>query len=79
MNRLKPSTLALKQTLMKALAKPGKLDKRTVLFVTHDVEEALTLGNDIYLFSKQPVTIKRSSPLTPLLQSEALIPMNLYN
>lgn len=66
---LKTLDFKLKQTLMKAFGKLWQLDKRTVLFVTHDVEEALTLGNDIYLFSKQPVTIKQKFTInTPIAE-----------
>jgi ABC-type nitrate/sulfonate/bicarbonate transport system ATPase subunit len=34
-------------------------DHRTVIFVTHDVDEALVLGEDIFVFSKPPVKVKK--------------------
>jgi NitT/TauT family transport system ATP-binding protein len=32
-------------------------DKRSVIFITHDIDEALMLGNDIFVFGKPPVGI----------------------
>ena len=50
--------LKLKLNLIKAFRQIWQSDKRTVIFVTHDIDEALLLGNDIYVFSKAPVKIK---------------------
>ena len=55
---LKALDLKLKLNLIKAFRKIWQFDKRTVLFVTHDIDEALLLGNDIFVFSKAPVNIK---------------------
>ncbi len=48
----------LKWNLMKTFLKLWQRDNRTVIFVTHDVDEALILGQDIFVFSKPPVKIK---------------------
>ncbi|WP_300460649.1 ABC transporter ATP-binding protein [Desulfobacula sp.] len=32
--------------------------KKTLLMITHDIEEALLLGDEVYLFSSQPMRIK---------------------
>lgn len=48
----------LKWSLMKTFVKIWKYDKRTVIFVTHDVDEALIMGNEILIFSKPPIRIK---------------------
>ncbi len=55
---LKALDLKLKLNLIKAFRQIWQSDKRTVIFVTHDIDEALLLGNDIYVFSKAPVKIK---------------------
>lgn len=57
----------LKLSLMKTFLKIWKNDNRTVLFVTHDVDEALILGKDLFIFSHPPVSIKNilKNPLTP--------------
>ena len=36
-----------------------KLDRPTVLFVTHDVPEAIALGDIIVVMSQRPATVKR--------------------
>jgi len=61
---LKALDLKLKLNLIKAFRRIWQVDKRTVLFVTHDIDEALLLGNDIYVFSKAPVQIKKHFAIT---------------
>jgi NitT/TauT family transport system ATP-binding protein len=55
---LKGLDIKLKLNLIKAFTHIWDEDKRTVIFVTHDVEEALLLGNEIFVFSQAPVTTK---------------------
>lgn len=56
---LKALDLKLKQNLMKAFDRLWLTDKRTVIFVTHDIDEALLLGKNIYVFSEAPVKINK--------------------
>ena len=60
---LKTLDFKLKQNLMNSFRKLWQVDRRTVLFVTHEVDEALMLGDDIYVFSKAPVKIKQKFSL----------------
>jgi NitT/TauT family transport system ATP-binding protein len=57
----------LKWNLMKTFLKIWQKDQRTVVFVTHDVDEALILGEEIYIFGYPPVSIKEKlkNPLKP--------------
>lgn len=55
---LKGLDIKLKLNLIKAFSQIWQEDKRTVIFVTHDVDEALLLGNEIVVLSKTPVSIK---------------------
>ncbi len=55
---LKALDLKLKLNLISAFRKIWQNDRRTVIFVTHDIDEALLLGNEIYVFSKPPIYIK---------------------
>lgn len=55
---LKALDLKLKLNLINSFRKIWQYDKRTVIFVTHDIDESLLLGNEIYIFSKAPVNIK---------------------
>ena len=34
-------------------------EKKTVLFITHDIEAALELGDNIVIFSQKPTKIKK--------------------
>jgi len=61
---LKALDLKLKLNLIKAFRRLWQTDKRTVIFVTHDIDEALLLGNDIFVFSKAPVKIKEQFSIT---------------
>ncbi len=49
--------IALKQNMIRWFSKIWKSDKRTVIFVTHDVDEALLLGNEIVVLSQAPAQI----------------------
>lgn len=51
--------LKIKRSLMNAFVKLWTDDSRSVIFVTHDIEEALLLGDEIYVFSEAPVRIKK--------------------
>jgi NitT/TauT family transport system ATP-binding protein len=47
----------LKNNLIDEFLKLWERDKRTVIFVTHDVDEALLIGHHIFLFSQAPVEL----------------------
>jgi NitT/TauT family transport system ATP-binding protein len=47
----------LKENLMLEFLKLWEKDKRTVIFVTHDISEALKLGSLIYIFSRPEVKL----------------------
>ncbi|MCF0227198.1 MAG: ABC transporter ATP-binding protein [Malacoplasma sp.] len=49
--------IELKLDIMKTFAKLWTKNKRTVLFVTHSADEALTLANRIYFFGKHPMKV----------------------
>ncbi|MGE5453771.1 MAG: ABC transporter ATP-binding protein [Methylocystaceae bacterium] len=50
--------LSLKQTLITAFIRLWALDQRTVFFVTHDINEALLLGDDILILTNRPAQVK---------------------
>jgi ABC-type nitrate/sulfonate/bicarbonate transport system, ATPase component len=50
--------LHLKTTLMHAFADLWLMDQRSVFFVTHDIDEALLLGEDIYVLKERPGAVK---------------------
>lgn len=48
----------LKKTMLQRFLEIWKTDPRTILYVTHDVDEALTIGNEIVVLGKAPVSVK---------------------
>ncbi len=54
---LKGLDIKLKLNLIQTFSRIWQADKRTVIFVTHDVDESLLLGNEILAFSQAPVRI----------------------
>ena len=59
----------LKNNLIGEFVKLWEKDKRTVIFVTHDVDEALQIGQHLFLFSNPPVRITDQF-LTPQEQNK---------
>lgn len=52
--------LKLKNNLMISFLKLWSRDKRTIIFVTHDIEEAALLGDNIFIFEdRHPTFVKR--------------------
>jgi NitT/TauT family transport system ATP-binding protein len=64
---LKGLDIKLKLNLIRIFTHIWQADKRTVIFVTHDVDEALMLGDEIVVMSRPPVeiTLKRTVNLPP--------------
>lgn len=54
---LKGLDIKLKLNLIRIFSRMWQADKRTVIFVTHDVDEALLLGSDIIVLSRPPAQI----------------------
>lgn len=48
---------SLKQNILKHFKEIWAKDRRTVLYVTHDIDEATLLGDEMFVFSKAPVKI----------------------
>jgi len=57
---LKGLDIKLKLNLIQTFSRIWLADKRTVIFVTHDVDESLLLGNEIVVLSQSPVRIVAS-------------------
>jgi len=50
----------LKQELLEVFVQLWSKDRRTVLYITHDVDEAIMLGDDIYVFSGTPTKVRKN-------------------
>lgn len=49
--------VALKQNMIRWFTHIWEADRRTVIFVTHDIDEALFLGDEIVVLSRPPVQV----------------------
>ncbi|MBN2611903.1 MAG: ABC transporter ATP-binding protein [Bacteroidales bacterium] len=61
---LKGLDIKLKMSLVRTFSRIWQNDRRTVLFVTHDVDEALMLGNYIMVLTPSPVKVAASETVT---------------
>lgn len=61
----------LKTTIMQLFLKVWQENRKTVIFVTHDIDEAIALGQRICVLSKPPVTVLEDLPV--LEKKEAVI------
>ena len=53
----KGQDLKIKLSLIDSLLKLREKDQRTIIFVTHDIEEAVFLGDEIIVLSSTPAKI----------------------
>ena len=69
---LKGLDIKLKLNLIRTFSRIWQSDKRSVIFVTHDVDEALLLGNEIVVLSQAPVHIASTEKITTPLSGRSL-------
>jgi NitT/TauT family transport system ATP-binding protein len=69
---LKGLDIKLKLNLIRTFSKIWQIDRRTVIFVTHDADEALLLGNEIVVLSQAPVRIVTREKITSPLSGRSL-------
>ncbi|MDX9811060.1 MAG: ABC transporter ATP-binding protein [Bacteroidales bacterium] len=69
---LKGLDVKLKLNLIRIFSRMWQTDKRTVIFVTHDVDEALLLGNEIIVLSHPPVKVLTKKNIDLPLEKRSL-------
>ncbi len=69
---LKGLDIKLKLNLIRTFSRIWQSDKRSVIFVTHDVDEALLLGNEIVVLSQAPVRITTTEKIATPLSGRSL-------
>jgi NitT/TauT family transport system ATP-binding protein len=57
--------LQLKQNLIRYFLKLWETDQRTVIFVTHEIDDALLIGDNIHLYSHRPLHLLQRFDLDP--------------
>ena len=68
--------ISLKNRLIKTFLKLWTEDKRTVVFVTHDIYEALHLADRIYLLANKPAEIVLSEDIGIDKLKESFLTLN---
>lgn len=76
---LKGLDIALKQNMIRWFTKLWTTDRRTVIFVTHDVDEALMLGEEIFVMSRPPVNITTHLSFDSPLEKERVSRLSIIN
>ncbi|HKK95584.1 MAG TPA: hypothetical protein VJ916_04645, partial [Anaerovoracaceae bacterium] len=51
--------IKLKNIIIESFLKLWKEDNRTVIFITHDIDEALKIADQIYIIQDKPVKISQ--------------------
>ena len=51
--------ITLKDSLVKSFLNLYEEDRRTVLFVTHDIDDALKIGDFIHIYSNKPLNLQK--------------------
>jgi len=69
---LKGLDIKLKLNLMRTFLRIWKANKRTVIFVTHEVDESLLLSNEIVVLSQAPVRIAAHKKVEVPLENRSL-------
>ena len=69
---LKGLDIKLKLNLIQTFSRIWQADKRTVIFVTHDVDESLLLSNEIVVMSQAPVKIVASQKVEIPISNRSL-------
>lgn len=59
----------LKMSLIKSFIKLWILDRRSVFFVTHDIQEAVLIGHVVYVLTDRPAQVK-GSVINPVLHEQ---------
>lgn len=67
---LKGLDLTLKQSIIKWFSELWDSDKRTVIFVTHDIDEAILLADEIIVLSRLPAQIMAHEKLSRIPGSQ---------
>jgi len=55
--------ITLKDNLIKSFLELYEENKRTVIFVTHDIDEALLTGDAIYVYGNKPMSLQKKFPI----------------
>lgn len=64
--------ITLRDSIIKVFLNLCDKDKRTVVFVTHDIDEALLTGDSIYVYNHKPLRLQKKFEITDPQKSRKL-------
>jgi len=64
----------LKSDLIKAFLELWSKDQRTVVFVTHEIDEAIEIGQTIYILGQRPTSVKKRFNIGHIKDRKSLAP-----
>lgn len=65
--------VSLKRNILNRFVDIWKNDRRTVIYVTHDIDEALMLGNEIFVIGEKPVKVLLHKKIETALEKRNLV------
>jgi ABC-type nitrate/sulfonate/bicarbonate transport system ATPase subunit len=65
--------IKLKQIIINKFIELWNKDKKTVIFVTHNVDDALRLGNNIYMLSNHPLSVQQKLNINSNIYKRKLV------
>lgn len=65
--------VSLKRNILNRFVDIWKNDRRTVIYVTHDIDEALMLGNEIFVIGERPVKVLLHKKIETALEKRNLV------
>jgi len=71
--------ITLRNNLIKSFLSLYENDKRTVFFVTHDIDEALLTGDHIHLYNNKPLSLQRRFTINDIKSERKLYSDSLIN
>lgn len=63
----------IKNKIIRNILEKNKKDKKTIIFVTHDIDEGLEYGEEIMILGNRPVEIKAQFSSATLINKEQVI------
>ena len=69
--------VSLKRNILNRFVGIWTNDRRTVIYVTHDIDEALMLGNEIFVIGERPVKVLLHKKIETALEKRNLVSLDI--
>ncbi|MDR2822684.1 MAG: ATP-binding cassette domain-containing protein [Acholeplasmatales bacterium] len=69
--------IQIKRSIFSYFLKLWNIEKRTVIFVTHEIDEALLVGDNIHIYSREPLKLMKLIEIDPSFVRTKLYDSNI--